>query len=136
MCLQSFGNQTLKTFKCWRLIDAIRSRLMKIFLQILCRTIQKSCPVLRATDQIVNPRQALWWLSRVDNLSVTLNIGHDCFYYTESVSFTHLVYLCTLDPFVKRKEKSMSLYKAFPIILCLQTVDNFFSLTSGFCTAS
>ena len=36
--------------------------------------------------------------------SVTLNMGHDCFYYTERLSFTHLLYLCTLGPFVKRKE--------------------------------
>ena len=35
---------------------------------------------------------------------VTLNIGHDCFYYTESLSFTHLRYLCTLGTFVKHKE--------------------------------
>ena len=32
--------------------------------------------------------------------SVTLNTGHDCFYYTESLSFTYLVYLCTLGPFL------------------------------------
>ena len=36
--------------------------------------------------------------------SITLNIGHDCFYYTESQSFTHLVYLCILGSFVKLKE--------------------------------
>ena len=45
--------------------------------------------------------------------------GMIVFYYTESLSFTHLVYLCTLGLFVKRKEQSMSLYMAFPIILCL-----------------
>ena len=31
--------------------------------------------------------------------SITLNTGHDYFYYTESQSFTHLIYLRTLGPF-------------------------------------
>ena len=59
-----------------------------------------------------------WWLSRVDKLIYHLqHTGHDCFYYTESQSFTQLVYLCILGLFVKRKEWSMSLYEAFAIIL-------------------
>ena len=36
--------------------------------------------------------------------SIARSRRHDCFYYIESQSFTHLVYLCTLGPFVKRKE--------------------------------
>ena len=35
--------------------------------------------------------------------SITLHTGHDCFYYTESQSFTHLAHLCTLGPFNTQK---------------------------------
>ena len=35
--------------------------------------------------------------------SITLNTGHDCFYNTDSLSFTHLVYLYTLGPFETQK---------------------------------
>ena len=38
------------------------------------------------------------------DLSPSTYIGHDCFHYTESLSFTYLVYLCTVGTFVKRKK--------------------------------
>ena len=66
--------------------------------------------------------------------SVTLNMGHDCFYYTKIIFFTHLVNLSLyFRPICKTQR--MSLYMAFPIILCLANSWQLF-LPFGFYTAS
>ena len=69
--------------------------------------------------------------------SVTLHTENDCFYSTESLSFTHLVYLCTLCSF-----KTQLFFSAWncglhsKICVGLQTDGNCFSIIFGIFTAS
>ena len=39
--------------------------------------------------------------------------NHEKAYYTESQSFTHLLYICILGPFLKCKEQRLSLSRFF-----------------------